>query len=317
MFKSITSNDNYSKDIMSVLMYMYGFKNIANIPTSTYLSGSSVLKMIQKKRPEEFNDLDLYIQNGVNSLECDAFIKELTTAGYLKGKSDKSIDNIKKSLMNECGGEEYTIKQGHAYFSLKEYIDKIVSLKSGSNSVDIIIINKSIEELLENTFDMDIVKNYVKVRDDKLCIYSSNIEAINEKKATISNKHFENRIMHNAYEFNNFVKRYVKYSKHYDIWIGDCILSIDKFTTIIEYIFEDIQKNSKRVEYSKGDISAGFIANVKIDDTVYKVGSFNETGTRLLFAHLLNIFKSEKRLNDLKKFISNVMNPPMKTCVIQ
>lgn len=310
MFKSIISNDKYGKDIMNVLMYMYGFKNIYNIPLNTYLSGSSVLKIIQKRKPEEFNDLDLYIQNGVTEYECQCFMDELRNAGYLKGKSNKIIKNIQKSLMNtqvNNDDSEHNITQEHAYFSLKEYIDKIVSLNSGSKSVDIIIINKPIEELLANTFDMDIVKNYVKVREDKLCVQVYNLEAIHEKKATISVTHFNNRIMHNAYEFNNFIKRYIKYSTQYEIYVGSCLLPKDKFKEMIEFIFEDIQKFSKRICYEEGDILSGIIAVVKIDDTVFRAGSFNERGTKLLFNHLIRLFDSAERINCLKTKLNNLL----------
>ncbi len=305
MFTVLESNSKYNKDIMQVIMQVYGIKNINNIPHNAYLSGSSVLKIIQQKSPRNFNDLDIYIQNGLSEYECNNFMTELFNAGYLYRTSLAKKQNIKKALMNVSDNKEYEVDKNHIYFSLKEYIDKIVSLtNSGKQSIDIIIMNKTIEELLENTFDMDIVKNYVKIRDVKLNVKVMNIDAINQKKATITDKHFKERILHNAYEFNNFIKRYMKYSENYNIYIGNHFMSKDKFMNIVKYIFEDINNYTNKIVYKEpSEDKKNIIGKVKIEDTVYSIGSFNEHGVKVLFKHLIHMFNDKNRLNDLEKFI--------------
>jgi hypothetical protein len=95
-------------------------------------------------------------------------------------------------------------------------------------------------------------------------------------------------------------------------------LSKDKFKEIVEFIFEDIQKFSKRICYGKGDLSAGIVAVVKIDNTVFRAGSFNEHGTKLLFNHLLRLFDSPERINCLKTTLNNLLTTPVESsCVIQ
>lgn len=324
-FSTVESKDSYINDILKIILYNYGFKDSSIFANNTYISGSTVLKIIQRKSLKEFNDLDLYIQNGLSESECDKFIYGLEKAGYLYTTSLKKKQSIKKCLTNS-NSEDFNITQTHAYFSLKEHIDKIISLENKDKKcVDIIIMNKSIEELLCNTFDLDIVKNYIQIRQDlKVEIKSMNTKAIFIRKATITETHFNNRILHNAYEFNNFIKRFIKYSKTYDIFIGEYELTHEKFFQIVEFIFKEIKKTSNCIDYSNSYNLNKTNGKILIYDTVYDFESFNGTnGYNIVFKNLLIIFKTPEKYENMKNTIytilkesNNKKNNKYNSCVI-
>ena len=223
------------------LMEIYGFKNLQNLPSNSYLSGSSVLKLIHKEKLDKFNDLDIYVENRMSETEANLFITELENAGYLTNFSDDRKNKIFNSLVKKEEDIKNDINEFHIYFSLKEHIDKIISLKNiKGKSLDIIIINNDIESLLKNVFDFDIVKNYIKLntsldKSTKFEIKTFNYSSIESKSAYMTEDHFYRRILHNAYEFNNFTKRYLKYSEKYRINIDNTHISREVFNKIITY----------------------------------------------------------------------------------
>jgi len=309
-FKIVDTKDTYTNDILRIILHNYGFKDSAIFSNNTYISGSTVLKIIQCKPLKEFNDLDLYIQNGLTQSECDKFIYGLEQAGYLYKISEKRKQSIINCMTNK-NDSEFRVSNTHAYFSLKEHIDKIISLENKNKKcIDIIIMNKSIEELLFNTFDLDIVKNYIQIKSDlKVEIKSLNTNAIFMRKATITLSHFENRILHNAYEFNNFIKRFMKYSKCYDIYIGDHELTRDKFFQIIEFMFKEIKKISNDVDYSKyTKDDSNIIGRVMVSGTVYAPLSFNgKNGYSKVFKKLLTIFNTPNKYANMKINIYKIL----------
>ncbi len=308
-FSIVESKDSYSNDILRVILHNYGFKDSSIFANNTYISGSTVLKIILHKNPKEFNDLDLYIQNGLSESECDKFICGLEQAGYFHNTSLKKKQSIKKCLTNS-NIDDFNITPNHAYFSLKEHIDKIISLESKTKKcVDIIIMNKSIEELLCNTFDLDIVKNYIQIRQDlKVEIKSMNTKAIFMRKATITEAHFNNRILHNAYEFNNFIKRFIKYAKTYDIFIGEYELTHKKFFQIVEFIFKEIKKILNCVDYSNDYDLNKTNGKVLVSNTVYNFESFNgANGYNVVFKKLLVLFKTPEKYENMKNTIYNIL----------
>jgi hypothetical protein len=96
------------------------------------------------------------------------------------------------------------------YNTLAQYIKLYQCYKNKDQSfkVELIFIKSNIQNLLINTFDYDIVKNYWK--NGK--IYCLNHFAILNKSATMSYKHFVKRIISGSkIEFTNFINRYNKY----------------------------------------------------------------------------------------------------------
>lgn len=287
------------------LMEIYGFKNLQNLPSNSYLSGSSVLKLIHKEKLDKFNDLDIYVENRMSETEANLFITELENAGYLTNFSDDRKNKIFNSLVKKEEDIKNDINEFHIYFSLKEHIDKIISLKNiKGKSLDIIIINNDIESLLKNVFDFDIVKNYIKLntsldKSTKFEIKTFNYSSIESKSAYMTEDHFYRRILHNAYEFNNFTKRYLKYSEKYRIYIGNTHISREVFNKIITYIMSYICIDNN-IEFQKSDKGA---FNVLIDDTLFEAKSFNDKGMRKMFDLIISFFKD---YNHKKKMINYI-----------
>jgi hypothetical protein len=259
-------NDIY-KNIICQVLRTYGFGPSSNFPKNTFISGSTVLNLIKNKEIDNNSDLDLYIQKDTEEHEMLRFIETLKSSGFLNSKNKSKENKLLRSytIKKDKLKEDY-ISEDHKYFSLKEHIDRIVTIKNNNGkTLDVIIINNSIEDLLVKSFDFDIVKNYIKLNKSRsISIHIYNLASIHSKNATITNTHFDNRIMHNAYEFNNFVKRYVKYSKHYNIYIGKKMLSNESFHLIIKYIMDKIKENTPDVYIDtdfteKNTLDKGFI----------------------------------------------------------
>jgi hypothetical protein len=242
-FIKIEDKNYQYRTIVCEVLRNYGFDTSSNFPKDTFISGSTVLNLIKSKEIKSNSDLDLYIQKNLGEKELLDFVDTLDRAGYIKKTSLCKYANELKNIDN-LHTMKSELYEGHKYFSLKEHIHKIITVKNINNkSLDIIFINNGIEDLISNTFDFDIVKNYIRLNKTRsITIYSNNLQAINNNIATITLQHFNKRILHNAYEFNNFVKRYVKYSKDYDIYIEDKQLTNNSFHLIILYIIDKIKE---------------------------------------------------------------------------
>lgn len=309
-FSTIESKKMYSS--FKFLMEVYGFKNLHNMPKNSYLSGSSVLKLIQKEKLESFNDLDIYVENRMSLEEANCFVLELQNAGYLYNFSNDRKQKLLNTLIKKEEDITNGINEYHIYFSLKEHIDKIISLKNKKGkSLDVIIINKDIENLLENVFDFDIVKNYIKLntsldKKNEFEIKTFNYESINSNSAFMTEKHFYERILHNAYEFNNFIKRYLKYSKKYKIYIGNKHITRELFNKLIHYIMENICDNNTNIKFKVSDDNLGIVL---IDDTLYNACSFNDKGMRKMFDLIIVFFKNRTEKKEMSDYIrKNILN---------
>jgi septum formation topological specificity factor MinE len=305
---SFSTIESSSKDFQSfkILMELYGFKDLTNLPANSYLSGSSVLKLIKREKLDKFNDLDIYVENRMSGTEAKLFIMELEKAGYLTNFSDDRKEKIFNSLIKEEEDIQNDINEFHIYFSLKEHIDKIISLKNKKGkSLDIIIINKDIESLLKNVFDFDIVKNYIKLntsldRNNLFEIKTFNYASIKSNSAFMTEDHFYKRILHNAYEFNNFIKRYLKYSEKYKIYIGNTHISREVFNKIITYIMKHVCVSNNNIEFQESNKGA-FI--VLIEDTLFEAKSFNDKGMKKMFDLIVLFFKNYKEKKEMSNYI--------------
>jgi len=132
------------------------------------------------------------------------------------------------------------------YFSLKDHIYDIIKLynKSINKEIDLIIINDSsnIKKILQETFDYDIVKNYIHFRSNKFVTYYSNKKIKTTNKAKMKTNHFLTRICDNFYEFNNFIHRYYKYkyTKGYDIFIDNKELTNEWVYALLNIVYNNI-----------------------------------------------------------------------------
>ena len=194
------------------------------------LSGSYMLELYNNiykdmdKIDINSNDLDIYIEfHKLSIYYFEELFMKLFISGYrVVTKKDKSTkihkqyNNIIYDLYNmykpkHCKNcQNCQLSQQNKYFSLAKYISKIISLENihTGQKLDIIFIKCTIRQLLTESFDFDIVKNFVTLNT----VYFYNKDAINNRIATMTSKHFKNRVVDNIYELNNFILRYKKYT---------------------------------------------------------------------------------------------------------
>lgn len=298
--------DGLSNDLKNLLKIFY--LNIDLMPIKSYLSGSSVVKLYNRESILTFNDLDIYIQKDMNDKEISNLITNLTNGGYLLTK--KKINNVNRKLHSAANDTNKKISNTHDYFSLCEHINAIISLENSENKkIDIIIMKHDIESLLIKTFDLDSVKNYIQIVRYNNIIKMINKESIDNFKATITTKHFTDRILNNIYEFNNFVKRYRKYSSRgYDIFIDNTILDTQLFMEIIKKIISTINIKYLRLtnEYKKYRVDS-IIVNDDLDNLI-QINLVGKNEKKIIYLSDLNqpdcfiitlftMFKAEFRQN--------------------
>jgi len=290
--------------LLYILLSHYGFKNFYNLPNKLYLSGSSVIKLIEKKKLSEFNDLDLYVERGMDDVSADMFIKELISAGFLEDKTNKS-----KKLRNYLMSTEDICEVGcnEDYFSLRDQILSITSLQNHKMlKIDIIVIRNTMEDMLVNTFDYNFLKNYMQINvnmnNPVMCYAPDDITSMDAKMRLF---HFTNRVIHNEYEFNNFIKRVIKYSKRYSLYIGEKEISKDVLNKIVECIMSNIKKEYKSFDYTISN-DKNYIASVLLKDTIYEIDSFSNKNNNGLFIMYASAFRKNKKeiVEELCKIIS-------------
>lgn len=292
---------------LDLLLQVYGFKGINDFSNNSYLSGSSAVKLLKGEQIGNFNDLDIYVEGGLSQYSANLFTEKLMKAGYIE--NNKKFEYV-KSCLSETNNTPLNINETHDYFSLKDHISKIVSLSKNNMKIDIIIIKVKIDELILNTFDYDIVKNYIKINNCDGYVYVNNVKSIDKKHATMKLSHFKNRILDNAYEFNNFIRRFMKYKmRHgYSIFIENLEITHEIFIDILKTVLSKVENIDFNV--SKELLERDIIAEILYDGFVYKIKTFNDIDIRYLFKSIYCIFK-EKKVND--KIYNLIIEKPKNT----
>lgn len=282
-FTKIDYNYFYFKSIISNIIgegYTNKFLDLINKDYIS-ISGSSILQTISKKIYNN-SDLDIYIE--INKLNFKEVL-DLLTFLHFNFNDDNCVElykynNNRFMYMYKNYTEYYQLEyifnptninnhinpnhnnpnyinpnhnsnnnSNNEYSStLKKYLKLLIKFINFNNKkIELIFISKDIETILENTFDYDIVKNYWK----KNIIYCHNINAILNKTGRMSLKHFVNRIIlsKNYMEFNNFIKRYIKYTQRgYQLFIHKTKLTFH----ILEYILNIQRSRNYMYLYPEG-----------------------------------------------------------------
>lgn len=273
-FTKIDYNYFYFKSIIANIIgeeYTNKFLDLINKDYIS-LSGSSILQTISKKIYNN-SDLDIYIE--INKLNFKEVL-DLLTFLHFNFNDDKSVELYKYNnnrfmhmyknyteyyqleyIFNPTNTNNYINPNNNnnsddnnpnnEYSStLKKYLKLLIKFINFNNKkIELIFISNDIETILEKTFDYDIVKNYWKEN----IIYCHNINAILNKTGRMSLKHFINRIVlsKNYIEFNNFIKRYIKYTQRgYQLYIHKTKLTFH----ILEYIL-NIHKSRNYIYYDQ------------------------------------------------------------------
>ncbi len=242
-FSKIPIADDYKK--LDALLSKFNInRDLFKYIDTASLSGGSVIQLYESSIDEinkaDITDLDIYMKIS----QYKFFIKDLVfnlieqgyrcKSSYYSSKVD-SYEYMLKKFLKFNKAKKYNVKKINTYFSLKKYINGVITLynKNIKKSIDFIITRTNIENLLTKTFDFDIVKNYINISYGN-CIKMLNKSSIDTKIATMSIPHFKNRVLDNIYEFNNFITRYMKYSnKGYTIYIGKQLITRKVFNTIV------------------------------------------------------------------------------------
>ena len=235
---------------------------------SLAISGSTVLNVIKNAPNENLNDLDLYLNlYKLSENDFTMIINYFTMNGYrevtkanMQMVTDKDEQNLhypKPTVrhLNKLYKAQYTLimriinaiknrnnqENEYKYFSLKNHIIAIIRLYNIDidKSIDLMILKptkrNTIQKLIMETFDFDIIKNFMIYKDNGFKIYTHNYDSIINNKAVMTNTHFKNRIMSNVHEFNNFIHRYIKYITKYNckVFIDKNEVTRDLFNTLI------------------------------------------------------------------------------------
>lgn len=229
------------------------FKTLINYDFIS-ISGSSILQILQEELYPN-SDLDIYIEiNSINQSKLQIINKLITFLGNLYQYSRQIITNYNDQIYNYYIYKTNSINTNNNtyannnvtnthYSSLKKYIKFYQLFQYQNRKIELIFIRTDIETLLLNTFDYDIVKNYWKENS----IYSFNIHSIKHKTATMTLKHFINRIiLGTPKEFRNFINRYSKYlSRDYKIFIHKTYISTSLFNHILKMYVNNNYDNLK------------------------------------------------------------------------
>ncbi len=296
---AFTKLDTDYTDIINSSLAKY---NITLINPNMYISGSFVLNLIQGLNTDD-SDLDLYLNiYKVSKFEIENTVTNLVNAGYYPKKNkgetpvgeDVKICNKKsfkveiiqkllKQIMRAIKIND--VDREYAYFSLRKHIVTILRLYNPDikKEIDIIILKplkkNTIQNLLLDTFDYDVVKNYIEYKDGEYGVYAHALENIQNNKTVMSVSHFKNRVLNNIHEFDNFITRYVKYTtlKKFTMFIDKLEITEELFRTMVgiyvEYVkftYEWFRENKntykvKSIELNpkKNNLSKLFIIKTK------------------------------------------------------
>jgi len=257
-FTEVNYDYLYFRSIISNIIgegYLNKFLDLINKDYIS-ISGSSILQTISKKKYNNA-DLDIYIE--INKLNFKEIL-DLLTFLHFNFNDDNCVELYKYNnnrfmqmyknyteyyqleyIFNPTNVNNY-INPNYDYndnndnnnysYTLKKYLKLLLKFINYDNKkIELIFISNDIETILENTFDYDIVKNYWKQN----LIYCNNINAILNNTGRMTLKHFINRIVlsKNYMEFNNFIKRYIKYTQRgYTLFIYKTKITF----YILEYI---------------------------------------------------------------------------------
>ncbi len=254
MFKELSYNSELFKKIITKYINHDDFYRILYIIQKPYISisGSSILQLITNNLYKH-SDLDIYIDISylkVNRNEIEnifILIYQLIELNHYKFLNKQlNINRCFTQILDVINYSVINLENNH-YTSLSKYLKLYLSfINDHDRKIELIFISTSIDTVIENTFDYDIIKNYWS--NGKL--YASNEYGINNKIATMKLEHFNDRVLSNKREFNNFIRRYIKYThRNYKIYIHKTHITKTIFSSIVN-IYHKKQINNATEEFS-------------------------------------------------------------------
>jgi hypothetical protein len=204
------------------------------------ISGSTCLKIYDNSSNFNSNDIDIYIHEDIPNEQLKNLIEYLIKINYtVFAHSPDSMSLVNKLKQKEIDNPNAT---GLLYNGINKHLKNVLQLNhiDIGKHIDLILIDNDIETFISETFDYNMLKNYIHQRK----LYMSNeIDVIN-KHAKMNIDTFYN-IFNNEYKFNNFIKRYQKYtSRGFKILLGNKEFTIQMFDKIVKFIINKLTKNT-------------------------------------------------------------------------
>ncbi len=255
----------------------YDAANWNSILANLSFSGSFVMELIRNRKNLDsmpmMNDLDIYIDiTKTNEVKIEQFLDLLTSSGFVGKPRHINLDTDDKTLYQSNRrfarrAIDVTASIGRQwshnpdYFSLKDYINMIMGMvhKESNVKLDLIFMNRPIKDILFETFDFDVVKNYAvyDIENDMWNVNAFNCKAIDSGVATMTKSHLSNRVLSNAFEFHNFIYRCHKYSvdKKFTVMVDVLEITPELLDMIIvNYMsytnIDDLSKHTYRSYYT-------------------------------------------------------------------
>jgi hypothetical protein len=320
-FKSITYDNQKFQNILSRTIKNKQLNEFIELINKPYIaiSGSSILELVSNDNWQG-SDIDLYID--ISKIKDTENLTKLLKYLFINYENEYKSKNGYKLLSQILTKKLYHINRTtnpeYINETLSKYIKYYLRFTDKNKKIELIFISCDIETLLLNTFDYDIVKNYWKQNE----VYVNNIHNINSKIACMSLKHFIIRILQNKNEFDNFIKRYNKYTQRgYKLFIHKTLLTNDlinkiyalKYNTPIASLyyqqhtpksFNIIYNTKIECEYIDITINHNFkFKKYMVDKNLYII-------KMLLITGIYNKNKIIKKLNTYSNFLlDKYLNP--------
>lgn len=247
MFATIEFNNDMFNSINNTILLnnrILDNKVFFNYINKDYISisGSSILQILSNEYYDK-SDLDIYIELNKLNMHDYYHIKNFIKYLYIHFLQNAKCDYNYYEIINKFSYVYYKnvsnnnihndVDSNSKYLSLGKYLKLYIPFEIKNKKIELIFISSDIENVLLNTFDYDIVKNYWK----RCNIYAYNNFAIMNRIGTMSITHFTDRVLNNQKEFKNFISRFNKYTKRgYKLFIHKTLLT-QKICTYILNIF--------------------------------------------------------------------------------
>jgi len=217
------------------------------------ISGSSILHLYNKFMLNDYNafdinDIDIYYSftSFRSSNKLFNFIITLMNFGYLYKKTktiasgllsvQRKLKNLfRMQIRNRLVGFSYYNKNTNKYFSLSGYIVMVLNFTNPTSGkkIDVILIHSTIQQMILNSFDFNIIKNYYCYGELRI----NNVEEIYTKRTKMSLSHLYKRSFNNIYELYNFIKRVKKYTERgYTIYIENNEINSNFISKILKLL---------------------------------------------------------------------------------
>jgi hypothetical protein len=212
-----------SQDYIIELLHLYGVEKISMFPSKSYISGSTLLKILTSNDKINNNDLDIYIER-CSEEEARRFVDYFKLGDYTY-KALTDTDFVGIDYITE------TKTKGNGIVHVNKYIHK----------VDFVIINCTIEEYMEKFFDFDILMNYMPLDYNIGQVIYTKLQTDFAKvtRANVSMNCFMNKELSSACAIRKFILRYFKYAERgYEIYMEGEVLTREKINLWVSIIAE-------------------------------------------------------------------------------